>query len=86
MLDIFKVFVGSNELPIDFKSYNPLAFNPLNDVICSECILSVTVTLSIILMIRWMISVLSVTVTLSIILIIRRMISVNKSVVMLCRN
>ena len=37
MLEIFKTFVGSNELPTDFKTYDYLVFNPLDDVINSEC-------------------------------------------------
>ena len=37
MLEMFKMFVGSNELPIDFKTYGHLAFNPSEDVINSEC-------------------------------------------------
>ena len=37
MLEIFEVFVGSNALPIDFKMYDHLVFNPLDDIINSEC-------------------------------------------------
>ena len=37
MLEIFKVFVGSNALPIDFKTFDHRAFTPLDVDINSEC-------------------------------------------------